>query len=370
MTTTPARHAHPPDAEGQACPAPGTPVTAALPRSPLHLRLLRQAEERPAVLLYRDAHLAQHMSAAERARAWFLGREQRWPGSASLRRVRAANGAYYRSVRDVLGRWEITRLILFLESEPLENCVRDVVGDAVVELWEEGLSHYADFHGPVYDRIRSAVQLAAGFYPRRIFRRRADRDGFARVRDRFVHGGLPATPPVAGGADPVVHEAALLIGAPLIQDRIVSRRRYLRTIEWIVACVRQPVVYYPHPREDTRPLAELETVFGPDWFRIAPHTEDLAAHVAGHRYACHIAAFSTALLDVAPFGPSAFCPALFGLRRVHRQLAGLSFLPAHVVASWSALTRFSEAAQAHAHGAATAGAPGTPSHEPAAEIAA
>jgi len=369
MTTTQASHAGPPAPAGADLPAPGRRVTAALPRSPLHLRLLRQAGVTPDVLLYRDAHLADHMTAAEFSRASFLGREQRWPGGA-LFRVRAANAAYYRAVREALGQWRYARLILFLESEPLENLVRDVVGDAAVELWEEGLSHYADFHGPAYDRLRATVQLAAGFYPRRIFQRRADRGRFARVRDRFVHGGLPTTPPVAGTADPTVNDAALLIGAPLIQDRLVSRRGYLNAIEWITAHLRQPVVYYAHPREDTRPLANLETIFGTTWFRIRPNTADVAAHVAENRYQCYIAAFSTALLDVAPFGPAAFCPALFGLRRVHHQLARLSFLPARVVSSWPALTRFSEDAQlrAHHHGASCAAT--APPHEPASEIAA
>ena len=367
MTTNQRDHADAPVVEGRDLPSQGTRVTAALPRSPLHLRLLRQAGVTPDVVLYRDAHLADHMTPGERGRAKFLGREQRWPGG-SLRRVRAANTAYYRSVRQTVSQWRYARLILFLESEPLENCVRDAVGDAVVELWEEGLSHYADFHGPAYDHLRSAVQLAAGFYPRRIFHRRADRRGFARVCDRFVHGGLPVAPPVAAAANPAMHDAALLIGAPLIQDRLVSRRRYINAIEWITVNLRQPVVYYAHPREDTRPLADLETVFGRAWFRIRPNTADVAAHVAQNRYQCYLAAFSTALLDVAPFGPAAFCPALFGLHRVHRQLDRLDFLPARVIATWPDLTAFSEDAQARAHGPLRAD--DAASHEPASEIAA
>jgi hypothetical protein len=311
------------------------------------------------------------MTAAEHRKAIFLGREQRWPGT-PLHRARAANHAYYRSLDAVLRQWQYTRVILFLESEPLENRVRDVVGDDLVELWEEGLSHYTDFHGPFYDRLRAAIQLAAGFYPRRIFQRRADRACFAAVRDRFGDGGLPTEPPVDATCGSTKIDAALVLGAPLVQDRLVSRRRYLRAIEWIVATVRQPVVYYAHPREETSALRDLERVFGAEWFDVQPNTEDVASHVARHRYQCYIAAFSTALLDVAPFGPAAFCPALFGLTRVHRQLARLSFLPARLIRTWPALTQFSEDAQAQA----CAGGPSLGSrrdataHEPAPEVAA
>lgn len=329
-------------------PADGARVTLALPRSPLHLRLLRSADARPDVLIYRDAHLAPHMTDAELARAVYLDRELRWPGRA-LSEARRANARYYDDVRQVLDRWWIDRLILFLESEPLENCVRDHLGDRRIELWEEGLSHYVDFHGPVYDTLRASVQAVAGFYPRRIMRRRADRSRFAAVCDRFEHGGIPAAPQAAPVEPPSVHDALLIVGAPLVQDRLVPRRRYVRAIEEIVARALQPVVYYAHPREDTAPLEELEDVFGRTWFRIAPNIGDVADHVAANRYHAYLAALSTALLDVAAFGPAAVCPALFGLKRAHRQVSRLSFLPARVIGDWNALTSFSEDAQARAH---------------------
>ncbi len=341
------------DASGPAAsllPPPGAGVTAALPRSPLHLRLLRDAGVRPDILLYRDDHLAPHMTAAEFARALYLGRELRWPGR-PLRTARRANARYYPQVRRVLDRWRIDRLILFLESEPLENCIRDHLGDPRIELWEEGLSHYVDFHGPVYDGLRAGVQAAAGFYPRRIRRRRADRSGFAAVRDRFEHGGIPAVPPAAPADPPAVHDAILVAGAPLVQDRLVSRRRYLRAVEEIALRARQPVVYYAHPREDTAPLAELERIFGRKWFRVMPNTGDVADHAAANRYHAYLAALSTALLDLAAFGPAAMCPALFGLHRAHRRLSRLRFLPARVIANGEDLERFCEDAQAQAHGA-------------------
>lgn len=333
---------------GSGVPAEGTAITAALPRSPLHLRFLRASGVRPEVLFYRDAHLPRHMTAAEHACAVDLGRERRWPGE-PLTRVRRANARYYADVRAALDRWRIDRLILFLESEPLENCVRDHIGDAHIELWEEGLSHYVDIHGPAYDTVRASVQALAGFYPRRILHRRAARRRFAAVRDRFAHGGIPAETPAAPASAPTRHDAVLLVGAPLVQDRLVGRRRYLRAVEEIAARARQPVVYYAHPREDTRPLAELERVFGTAWFRVAANTVDVATHVASNRYHAHVAALSTALLDVAAHGPSAVCPALFGLRRAHRKLVGLPFLPARVIADWAELETFCEAAQARAH---------------------
>ena len=331
--------------EGQNVPADGASVLAALPRSPLHLRLLLESNRRPDLIFYRDAHLARHMPAEMISRAIFLDRERRWPGGGSLRTVRRRNAAYYRAATRLLQRWRFHRLIIFLESEPLENLVRDHVGDSRIELWEDGLSHYTDFHGPAYDLLRSSVQGIAGFYPHRILHRRAKRNAFAAVRDRFVTRDLPTTVP--GPAEPaaVQHDAVLIIGAPLVQDRLVTRRRYLDTIERIVTTAAQPVVYYPHPREDIGIVTDLERMFGGAWFRVQQGGGDLVTHSATNRYQAYIAAFSTALLDVASLGPGVYCPLLFGLKRVHRRMADLDFLPVKIVAEWSELGAFLEDAQ-------------------------
>ena len=330
-----------------------TAITAALPRSPLHLRFLVNMTPLPDIIFYRDAHLFDHMSPAIAERAHFLGREQRWPGKTNLLATRRANAHYYANVRALLSQYRYHRLILFLESEPLENLVRDFIGDERIELWEEGLSHYTDFHGKLYDILRSSLQWLCGFYAPRILERRADRTRFLAVRDRYSDGSLTAYCPPPD-AHIRYHDACLFIGAPLVQDRLVSKRRYLAALERIIAAARQPLVYYPHPREDVRPLRDLERAFGTAWFRIAPNAADVANHCTTNRYQAYLAAFSTALLDVAEDGFCTYIPAFFGLRRVNRRLRTLTFLPVRLISKPDDLVEFFETAQVAAlkHGSA------------------
>lgn len=327
-------------------PPPGSEIVAALPRSPLHLRLLEANAEALDIVFYRDAMLEAHFSPLLRAKAIYLGREQRWPDTRGLFQVRATNRRYYKLVRQTLRQWTYRRFLIFLESEPLENLILDAIGPERIELWEEGLGHYVDFHGPLYNALRGTAQAACGFYPKRILRRRQRRHRFAAVRDRFNDGSLT----LGAAADPPgqFRDAVMFIGAPLIQDRMVARQRYLNALEQVICATRFPVVYYPHPREDTTPLKELVDAFGATWFEIAEPEGDVATHCRRVGYRAYLSVLSTALLETPDPARTAYLPGLFGLRRPQRVLAGLPFLPARVIATQSELTAFLEEAEVRA----------------------
>ena len=313
-------------------------MVAALPRSPLHLRLLAANVEALDIVFYRDARLENFFTPDVRAKSIYLGRESRWPEPPRFLQVRATNKAYYNLVRQTLGRWSYRRFIIFLESEPLENLILDTLDPARLELWEEGLGHYVDFHGSLYNAVRGLAQAACGFHPTRILRRRAPRERFGAVRDRFEDGSLQLAPEVT--APETQRDAVLFVGAPLVQDRMIPRARYLRRLEDVVCATRFPLVYYPHPREDRALLRELSVAFGESWFEIATPTVDVATHCAHVEYRAYLSVLSTALLETPAPARSAYLAGMFGLRRAHRVLAGLPFLPARVVGTRADLLDF------------------------------
>lgn len=326
-----------------ALPPPGARVVAALPRSPLHLRFLAANAGCLDIVFYRDARLEPLLSPALRAKSLYLGREARPTGLSDLPAAIATNRRYYGAVRETLGRWSYDRFIIFLEGEPLETLIQDVVGAERMELWEEGLGHYLDFHGPVYNALRGLAQAASGFYPRRAPFRRARRARFARVRDRFAEGSLRLD---TGRPTPArQRDAVLFIGAPLVQDAMLSRRRYLAGLEAVVTATRFPVVYYPHPREDTRLLAELVAAVGSPWFEIAQPEGDVAEHCARCGYRAYLSVLSTALLETPDPARSAYLPGLFGLSRAQRALARLPFLPLPVLDTRDRLAAFLRAVE-------------------------
>ena len=286
---------------------------AALPRSSLHLAFLKANESDVDHVLYRDAHIGEEVEQWFPGRAVNLGREV-LPFAhplAALRQI-AANRRYYAQVREQLAPLQIERMILFLEGEPLERMLTDWF-EGPVELWEDGLSHYVDLTGRAWYAGRGAVQALCGFYPRRIFRRRADRSKMF-VRDRFERQNLVLPPPLLAPSK----ERILLIGSPLVEDGLNSRRSLQAGVMRLAAAADVPICYLPHPREDCRAVAAMIADLA--GVTLAPEPWGLHRHVAEHGYSGFIAPVSTGLLDLAAFDRSLFVPRLFGQERMHHAL--------------------------------------------------
>ncbi|QIG79546.1 hypothetical protein [Stakelama tenebrarum] len=307
--------------------------TAALPRSLLHLRFLIDNRAAPDLVLYRDPALAEPLQRAFPDRTVFLGREK-LPGKSprGFLEARHFNRGYYPGVADLVTRLGISRLILFLEGEPLERFLLDLPQIRDAELWEDGLSHYVDLTGDAWYAARGVVQALCGFYPRNITRRRIDR-GTVTVRDRFAAGGLMLVPP----ARPKTwHDAVLLIGSPLVEDRILGRKRFVKSLRKLAAASAVPLVYLPHPREDRPRLAQdLKQV---PTIALNPDDRGLMVHAGEHGYRAYLAAVSTGLLDLGRFDRSVFIPGMFGLRAMARTLSRWPSNPVPTAASAAELT--------------------------------
>ncbi|CAN5381448.1 hypothetical protein BH10PSE15_BH10PSE15_06830 [soil metagenome] len=309
---------------------------AALPRSRLHLQFLLDNHADPDVVLYRDPAMRAPLERHFAGRLLDLGRET-LPGRslASLAAARRANRAYYRSVAEKLAPQHFTRTILFLEGEPLERFLQTLPGLGAIELWEDGLSHYVDLTSDLWYGARGLVQAAAGFYRRDITRRRIDR-GTVTVRDRFERNNLVLRAPPEAGA---MRDELLLIGSPLVEDRILGERRFRAALVDIAAAAPLPVRYLPHPRED---IARLHRALAGVAITLDPDPDGLSAHAARYRYAAYAAAVSTGLLDLGRYPRSIFLPGLFGLNRMARVLRAWPANPVAVATDAAALRSFVE----------------------------
>lgn len=309
---------------------------AALPRSRLHLQFLLDNAANPDIVLFRDEAMRGPLERHYAGRLLYLGRET-LPGRslAAFSAARRANRAYYPAVAGLLAPYRFARTILFLEGEPLERFLQTLPGLGAIELWEDGLSHYVDLTSNRWYAARGLVQAAAGFYPRDITRRRIDRSKVT-VRDRFERRNLilrtPAEPKVA-------RDELLLIGSPLVEDRIVGEARFRTALAEIAAASPCPVRYLPHPREDS---ARLSRSLAGTAITLEPNPEGLIAHAAHYRYTAYAAAVSTGLIDLGRYERSLFLPGLFGLKRMARVLRGWSANPVAVADNGIALKHFIE----------------------------
>lgn len=296
--------------------------TAALPRSLLHLRFLQENGPPPDIVLFRDDAMAAPIERAYPGRGLSLGRET-LPGKspAGFLAARRANRAYYPAVAGKVRTTGATRLILFLEGEPLERFLLAQPQFTAFELWEDGLSHYVDLTGSLWYAARGAVQTLAGFHGKSAMRRRIDRSGLL-VRDRFERRNLVLAPPPPAAAKR--HEL-LLIGSPLVDDGIIRREAFVRGIQAVTAASPLPVRYLPHPRESLERLGQDLDRAGN--IVLEPNPLGLSQHLLQYEYAAYVAAVSTGLLDIGRLDRSLFVPALFGLRGMHKVLSGWSLNP-------------------------------------------
>lgn len=303
-----------------------SPVIAALPRSPLHVKLLVDNQPDVDVVYYRDERLRDYLPEDLAQRAVYLGREGKAIGGiGDVLRLRRSNKAYYAGVaREITGR-TYAKFIVFLENEPLEQLVFDTVDRSRIELWEEGLSHYFDLQHPVGYRVRALAQLALGFYPNRIFSTRADRAGLV-VRDRLVEGSLRFVPE-AGPRLP--RDEVLYVASPLVEDRLVSFSRYVATIGWLAEASPVPVRYLTHPRQSEDFRRRLGDALAGQGARFAmePDRRGVLKHCADFSYRCYVSGFSSALIDIGDFGRSAFIAPILGLGRIGRILLKNKVVP-------------------------------------------
>ena len=306
---------------------------AALPRSKLHLQFLQANEARPDIVFYRDELMASAVEQAYGRRAIRLGRES-LPGSSpmSLVRARRHNRAYYDAVAATLRHHEVDKVIIFLEGEPLERFICSLPSITKIELWEDGLSHYVDLTSDLWYGARGVIQAMAGFYPSQIIRRRMDRRQ-ATVRDRFEHANLVLPSPAPSRQ---VRLEFLLIGSPLVEDRLITQRRFRQGLGRLAQGIELPIRYLAHPREDRARLSDDTVASG---VILEPDGRGLFEHACDWSYFGYGAAVSTGLLDLARFDRSVFLPGLFGLDQmetilsrwkynplpVTRDLAGLKF---------------------------------------------
>ncbi|MFC4255547.1 hypothetical protein GRI97_08920 [Altererythrobacter xixiisoli] len=308
-------------------------TSAALPRSRLHLQFLIDNGADPDIVLLRDEMMRAPVAEAFPGRGVHLGRETlagkalwRWPG------VHRANRGYYRQVGERMADLGITRLTIFLEGEPLERYLCSLPQINHLELWEDGLSHYVDLTSDHWYAARGLVQAAMGFYPAGITRRRMNR-AQALVRDRFEQRNLVLVAP----AEPQSwRDELLLVGSPLVEDRIVPRERFLAGLAAIRAAVPLDIRYLPHPREDLARLAGDLVAAG---ITLEDNAGGLLDHAARWGYRGYAAAVSTGLLDMGRYDRSIFMPALFGLDRMDRVLRNWPALPLPLAGDAAALGR-------------------------------
>jgi len=274
----------------------------------------------PELILYRDASLEGVFTDEERAVSLYLGRERR-PRPSSFFRDILHNRRYYERVESTLRALKIKELTIFLEGEPLERFIFDKKLAQSFNLWEDGLSHYVDLTSDTYYAARGLAQIICGFYPRGALARRADRNQF-KVYDRFERKNLkwkypnPATE---------YRNEILVVGSPLVEDRLISQQSFLQGLELIAAASPTPLRYLAHPREDRlrllRDLAQFPTM------TLDNDMRGVMAHVSSYGYIAYLSGLSTALLDIGRNSSSIFVPALFRLKRPAKALGGWTSSP-------------------------------------------
>ena len=297
----------------------------AIVRSALHIQFLVANGASPDVVLFRESWLANEVDRAFPQRGMLLGRETR--PARSLRGLYSAhksNRGYYRDVARRFARIGECDLIIFLEGEPLERFVCQLPQVRAVELWEDGLSHYVDLTHDLWYGARGVVQAACGFYPTGITKRRMDRSHVL-VRDRFEQKNLLLPLPPSGAS---VRNEFVLIGSPIVEDRLVTADRFCQAIATVARASPWPVRYLAHPREDQ--MRARQAVAGSGLVFDA-NEDGLLSHAGRFAYRAYGAAVSTGLLDLGRYPRSVFVPGLFGLARMARILSRWPANPVRVI---------------------------------------
>lgn len=313
--------------------ATGRPLRAALPRSTLHIKFLRDNDEHVDICLVRDDHMLAPASAAFGANVVHLGREQRiGGGNWNLPAIRRANARYYRDIAALLDAVHLEKLVIFLATEPLEEFVVPHLPTGKVEIWEDGLMHYVDMEGPLFRVKRRLVQKLCGFHVGRLSGTTLDKSAF-RIRDRFKEGSLAFRRPLRARTE---RSEILYVGQPLIGDGLVGLKTYAEGLQALARALPAPLRYLPHPREGMDAVKALREAAG-----LAAVEEDrrgVLEHCADFSYIAYLSPFSTALLDLAETDRSFFVAGLVGLGKLGQRLSGFDNSPIAIPKTREALT--------------------------------
>jgi hypothetical protein len=248
-------------------------------------------------------------------------------------RTRARNRAIYAEAGQLLARLAPTKLIFFVEGKPIVRYLFDTAQSMGVpcELWEDGLNHYVDFFDDSLFYAKSLTKLAAGYYRPGLFGRRLPRERLV-VRDRFRQRnlGFEMHDKPAMRCDRV-----LFIGQPLVDDKLVSERRYVDAICRLRDEVGYAVDYLAHPRERAK-------AFGGTGIDVVSSNGSAEAYCEKFDYLAFVSAFSTSNLNIGRFHKNYYAPSAFGLGRIAAKLRSQAFIPVKVVDSFSDIELSSE----------------------------
>lgn len=303
------------------------PIRAALPRSTLHIKLLKDNDAPVDFCLIRDDHMLAPAEAAFGDRVVQLGREARiGGGTVNLAAVRRSNFRYYRNIGALIDKIRFERLIIFLATEPLEEFIVARLPRDVIEIWEEGLMHYVDMEGPLFRVRRRLVQKLCGFHVGRLSGSTIDRGAYP-VRDRFREGSLRMHRPRRAQTP---RNEILYIGQPLVSDGMIDLKAYAGGLADLARALPVPLRYLPHPRENDRAVAALRAAVGNDALRVEADRRGVIEHCADWSYLAYLSPFSTALLDLGESGRSFWVASLVGLKDRGRRLGAFRDAPVAV----------------------------------------
>jgi hypothetical protein len=311
----------------------GRELVVALPRNGLHLDLLEQNLDHIDLVLYRDEHMRAKIE-RRFAQSASLGREVKLGSTQNnLFQVRQQNHAYYDHVRQFFQSLSIRKLILFLHTEPLEQCILSLGLPAEkIEIWEEGLMTYCNFNSAFYSASRRVLQRINGFYIPSILRPAISAEQYVN-RDRFREGSLQFQAPQGS---PQMRNEILFIGQPIVQDRLKKLKAYVEALNRLAEISPLNIRYLAHPREDAETLAEMQTSLKGN-VSVQSASAGILAHNAEYVYPLYLSIFSTALLDIHQFDRSYWLPFLFGFQQIGKKLQAASDLPVTTLESFSEL---------------------------------
>jgi hypothetical protein len=302
--------------------------TVAVVNSTFHVALLLENLGAVDTLLCMHDGLLRHRERFEEklgARVLELPTEQfSMRKAAAITRLRKRNHELYQSVEALLDDLAPRRLILFVEGKPISRFLCDYAIERRIacELWEDGLNHYVDFFDGPLTYAKQLTKLAAGYYRPGLFARRLPREQLL-VRDRFVQANIRLS---SRGEPDRLLERVLFIGQPLVEDRLVSERRYQRCIGELHRHAGVPLDYLVHPRESRKRIGDLG-------INIIGEHASAEEYCGANDYLAFVSAFSTSNLNIGRFHKNYYLPGPFGLRRVADKLEAASVVPVQVVSS-------------------------------------
>jgi len=294
--------------------------TAIFPQSTFHIDLLSQNYKGEIPLCCNITNL--NISDEFSCKKVYIGKEEY--NYQNIFKSIKSNKTYYKTIFNLIEKYNIEKIIIFNLNTPLSYYLYNTFSSKIIiELWEDGLEHYIMDYGGINYFFKSMIKFLMGGYIYNIFKKNFRELENLHICNRFEYKNLSYI--YKDDSKRKQLKRILFIGQPLVEDNIISEKKYFAKLLLLSQSINYKIDYIPHPREKRVYSYNVKNI------EVIQNDYSTEKYLLDKEYIAYLSIYSTVLLNINRLNKSYYLSNVYELKRITKKISKLNFLPVKLV---------------------------------------